>query len=95
MNRERVQMLRDMIAGIPARKVNLDTCIEGDGTPCGTIACIVGWASIYPPFADRDDREGWVDYFDVHHTSLFGTRRSNELGTHKEVALKRLDALLK
>ena len=50
MNRKRVQMLRDMMEGIPDKQVNLDFYFIRNGDPCETIACIAGWAAIYPPF---------------------------------------------
>ena len=98
MNRERVQMLRDMISGIPDERIDLDKFIRGDGTPCGTIACIAGWASIYPPFRDLGfKRHGsWTEFFGLpKYSTLFSVNRGAEPGTHKQIALRRLDALLK
>ncbi len=106
MNRKRVQMLRDMIAGIPDEQINLAYAYsDEDGAPlqewpakvsCGTIACMYGFARLYPPFI----KEGipltsageaaaffgvpWETFF------LFGER-----GADKEIALRRLDKLLK
>lgn len=109
MNRERLQMLRDMIAGIPQMQMNLDRFYTLNGNPCGTIACIAGWASIYPPFIEQglkkgrweepvyNDKEGLfavADFFDVSE-EIFYERLPDERGTHKQIALRRLDALLK
>ena len=109
MNRERVQMLRDMISGIPAKRLNLDKFYKKNGEPCGTIACIGGWAAIYPPFVEQGLARnvwGWPTYlgylpktscalfFDIPKDT-FCTRMSKDRGTHKQIALRRLDALLK
>ena len=111
MNRKRLQMLRDMIAGIPAKRINLgevfkdDVCGDGPAPkPCGAVACMAGWAWIYPPFVRAGIRKiskSPCDAADV----FFGTQKDNpclfdsawysESGTHKQIALRRLDALLK
>lgn len=101
MNRERVQELRNVIAGIPEKNIRLDSYYtKGGEKPCGTIACIAGWACIYPPFVKAGiNRTGMYSpdcskFFGVpFHT--FWERQWGETGTDKEIALKRLDALLK
>lgn len=110
MNRKRVQTLRDVIAGIPAKRFDLDFVFKGDETgtqrgapnPCGAIACIAGWAWIYPPFVKAGIRkQGTVwpadaaPHFFKTSASVFWSRQRGEDGTDKEVALRRLDRLLK
>ena len=103
MNRKRVQMLRNMIAGIPAKRINLDTFLRGGKTAhdCRTVACIGGWASLYPPFiAQGLIRDGdlstvtFAEFFDVPREIFASTAWSIERGTHKQTALRRLDKLL-
>lgn len=43
MNRERLKILRDHLAGLPDEKVDMDYIrVERD---CGTVCCIAGWAN--------------------------------------------------
>lgn len=109
MNRERVQMLRDMIAGIPEKNINLiavyrkaegyDNTTKRPIPTCGTVACMWGWAMIYPPFVKAgiprtNDWFAGTEWFDVPDDT-FDYRHGHERGTDKEVALHRLDRLLK
>jgi len=107
MNRERVQKLRNVIAGIPEKNIRLDDIFQGDEIhesnppkPCGAIACIAGWAWIYPPFVKagirKYDCSAWhaaAEFFDVPF-GTFDQRGREERGTDKEIALRRLDKLL-
>lgn len=106
MNRKRVQMLRDMIAGIPEKQVDLSWPFQNAGKtlpkPCGAVACMAGWAYLYPPFVaagirKNKARDGFCvaanDFFDTY-CFLFAGRMHSEIGTDKEVALARLDKLL-
>jgi hypothetical protein len=100
-------MLREMIAGIPGRQINLHAFYMTNGDPCGTIACIAGWAAIYPPFVDDGLRKlgpyvlfrgtsgqfAAAEFFEVDYR-VFSQRRRNERGTNKQIALARLDKLL-
>lgn len=107
MNRERVQMLRDMMAGIPEKQIYLDSFYQSaptraDHMPCGTVACIAGWACIYPPFVEAGIKKSsyFLDYaaakfFDVDEEVFFERQPEERGGTDKEVALRRLDRLLK
>lgn len=106
MNRKRVQMLRDMMAGIPEANIDLRRFYsDGRGkyaekparASCETIACMGGFAMIYPPFLE-DGIGAYGDCFDGFFKTPFGlffARMEGETGTDKEIALKRLDALLK
>ena len=108
MNRERVQMLRDMMEGVPEENIFLDSVYRGrrpgmdypDHATCGTIACMFGFARLYPPFIEQGIREhqtfvtAAIQFFDIPHSVFMGIR-SYELGPHKQIALRRLDALLK
>ena len=117
MNRERVQMLRDMMEGIPEEQVALDRFFTQNGEACNTIACIAGWAAIYPPFVEQGltvckvdldwtaaykapsyagltEEQAAAKFFDVPAIT-FSYVHHDETGTHKQIALKRLDALLK
>lgn len=105
MNRERVQMLRDMIAGIPENQVYLNVFYLAS-EPC--VACIAGWAAIYPPFVERGFHKNSVlgipaygenrglsaaaEFFDIPETIF--DQHGFEPGTDKEIALRRLDKLL-
>lgn len=126
MNRKRVQELRDMFAGIPATRVMLERVFSRDKyssgigvkngiiptpKPCTAVACLAGWAWIYPPFVEAGIRE--ADRFNDSVTAkcaaffgvsqdVFGTRgwcapdeKSVSAGTDKQVALRRLDRLLR
>lgn len=109
MNRKRVQMLRDMIAGLPEERVRLAEVFtdpewrlssECPPEPCGAIACIAGWAWIYPPFIeagirniDRSAMYAAPEFFDIP-AETFSWKIGGEIGTNKEIALRRLDALL-
>jgi len=46
-------MLRDMISGIPEKQMDLGDYYVKNGEACNTIACIAGWAAIYPPFVKQ------------------------------------------
>jgi len=110
MNRERVQELRDVMAGIPESLVDLNSVWKNDKCgyrqppkPCGAVACIAGWALIYPPFVESgirlgpDTSIGKVRTFLGLHMSQYHvlySRQGHETGTDKQIALRRLDALL-
>ena len=111
MNRERVQMLRDMMEGIPESRINLSEFTNRRNNPhdCQTIACIGGWAGMYPPFKEQGfvtendglpHLEGVVGiyacivFFEADSKTFF-RRLPHETGTDKQIALRRLDALLK
>lgn len=94
-------------AGIPEKMINLVAFIRGEPSPhnCETVACIGGWAAMYPPFKEMG-QEGlpiylWFEgsyacaiFFDVPGET-FTFKFRHERGTHKQVALRRLDRLLK
>lgn len=107
MNRKRVQMLRDMLEGIPEKRVRLPhVYLHGASSsnppkPCGAVACLAGWAWIYPPFIEEGIREmnklavyASMDFFEVRQEVFLPADRL-EHGTDKQIALARLDALLK
>ena len=112
MNRERVQELRDMMAGIPEARVRLDRVWNDDicgigPVPehiCGTIACIAGWAMLYPPFVKQGIRRAshsiyptdkCAAFFGVPNNGAFSQRLLKDgKGADKQIALARLDALL-
>lgn len=108
MNRKLVQMLRDMLEGIPEKRIFLgsvypdDKCgLRGYPRPCGTVACIAGWALLYPPFVELGIRnfgffptEKCSKFFGVSNDGPFNVRMPHEKGTDKEIALRRLDKLL-
>lgn len=106
MNRERVQMLRDMMEGVPEERINLQSryTIRPAQWPivdCRTIACIGGWAQLYPPFIAMGITNDWDAFFGMFNKrgfvkhGLFFSGQPNERGTDKKIALRRLDALLK
>lgn len=110
MNRKRVQMLRNMMEGIPDDQVYLQSWYAQEGKPCNTIACLLGWACIYPPFVRSGLKKSphgfpildgggafWqagANFFDVS-ADVFNGRKRGERGTDKQIALCRLDRLLK
>lgn len=105
MNRERMQELRNVIAGIPSKKINLDFPFQNglSSSPpeaCSAVACTAGWAWIYPPFIKAGiKRHGSCAmhaaprFFDVE-SNVFSDRSCNESGSDKDVALRRIDKLL-
>lgn len=94
MNRKRVQMLRDMIAGLPKKNLNLNEVSVDEANLCGSIGCIGGWADAYPPFKAMGLHGNWEPFFDLPDGSLFAFRLDHEFGSDKQIALRRLDKLL-
>lgn len=60
---ERLRTLYAMLDGIPDSRVHLRTWNRAEGSEnvgsedamhsCGSVACILGWAAIYPPFVEQ------------------------------------------
>jgi hypothetical protein len=102
-----VQELRDVIAGIPDDHIELSSIFQNGSRwnlpkPCGAIACVAGWAWLYPPFVEAGIRNATLDgttmdncaaFFQVHVNTFEGADY-NERGSDKQIALRRLDRLL-
>src|SRR3954464_13810487 len=97
MNRARLRTLRNVISGIPETNVDLSFPHVDEKNLCGSLGCIGGWASAYPPFKQMGIRGDWEGFFGLtfKQSRLFDFRQPNERGTDKEIALRRLDALLR
>ena len=86
-NKKRLERLRDMIAGIPEDRINLDHMQQPIGEdwfpittkevnqlgPCNSICCIAGWAWLYPPFIKQGIRQKRREFFPdrVHDAARF------------------------
>lgn len=108
MNRERVQQLRDHMAGLPEDAVNMDAYLDKSPT-CGTVACVAGYACLLfdsespQSLIDAVNREEGYSFFSAAQ-ALLGLDRETaehvfegslgEEGSHRAIALKRLDSLL-
>lgn len=64
---ERLRELYAMMFGVPDERVNLKDWISStrfSANTCGTTACAVGWATVYPPFVEQGlEMEGKTPVF--------------------------------
>ena len=102
---ERRRELYNMIKGIPARQVYLDLlyangCSERPPRACSAIACIAGWAWIYPPFIKAgirritDSPMSACEMFFNLPEYVFYPRQPHERGSEKTIALLRIKGFL-
>jgi len=64
-HRKRLLRLADLLDTVPPEHFDLGVWLAGDGPPCKTAACAVGWATTIPAFRRAGlttDSSGWPIY---------------------------------